>query len=72
MRPVLYTERMDLCAIMVWPETTHPVAIYNIYTAPAATGGCLRAEIQTQATQSTTAGPAQTCKLDLTVRTRTH
>lgn len=56
-RPVLYTNRTGLCIFILRSETTHPAAIYNIYSVPGATRGGLRAETEAQATQGTTVGP---------------
>lgn len=61
---VIYTNRMCLRVFGLWSETTHLVAIYNIYIAHDATRG-VRAETKAQATQSRTMGPALMCKLDL-------
>lgn len=36
---VIYTNRMGLRVVSLWSETTHPVAIYNIYIAHDATRG---------------------------------
>lgn len=35
--PALYTNRLGLCIFTLWTETTHLVAIYNIYIAPDTT-----------------------------------
>lgn len=38
-RPVLYTNRMGLCVFILWSETTHLEAIYNVYIALDVTRG---------------------------------
>lgn len=48
--PALYTNRLGLFIFTLWSETTHLVAIYNIYIASDTTGS-LRAETKVQATQ---------------------